>query len=87
MELPLHTELVGSPYSVTGISLCPFFVGHFDDESALIKSLESTSTNIKSILVNIAGNLLLFQPDLESLLTVPKDLLKKPVKMKKKKWK
>lgn len=67
-----------NPYLVVAVSLCPLYIGNYED--SLKKTIESNSSTMKSILINVAGNLLMFQPDLDSLLSIPEDLNKtKPV--------
>ena len=75
IEIPIEMYILNNPYLVVSVSLCPLYIGHFDD--LLKKNIESYSTPIKSILVNVSGNLLMFQPDIESLVSIPDDLLKK----------
>ncbi len=74
IEIPIHNYIMNNPYLVTFISLCPLFVGHFDEQ--LKKNVESVNSSMKSILVNVGGNLLMFQPDLDSLTSIPEDLKK-----------
>ena len=60
------------------ISLCSLYIGNYDD--ILKNNIESNNSTLKTILINVSGNLLMFQPDLESLLSIPEDLNKtKPV--------
>ena len=78
IEIPIENYILNNPYLVVSVGLCPLYIGHFDD--ILKKNIESFSTPIKSILVNVSGNLLMFQPDIESLASIPEDLKKtKPV--------
>ena len=32
IEIPIHNYIINNPYLVTFISLCPLFVGHFDEK-------------------------------------------------------
>jgi hypothetical protein len=76
--------LQGNPYLVTSISLSPLFVGI--DNDLIRKNIESSTTTLKSILLNISGKILMLQPDADSLLSIPEDLKKdKPVISMKKK--
>lgn len=78
MEIPIDIYLQGNPYLITSISLSPLFVGI--DNELIRKNIESPNTNLKSILINISGKLLMLQPDADSLLNIPEDLKKaKPV--------
>ena len=78
IEIPIENYILNNPYLVISVGLCPLYIGHFDD--VLKKNIESYSTPIKSILLNVSGNLLMFQPDIESLVSIPEDLKKtKPV--------
>lgn len=78
IEIQVDSYVFSNPYLVVGISLCPLYIGNYED--ALKKTIESNSSTMKSILINVAGNLLMFQPDLDSLLSIPEDLNKtKPV--------
>ena len=76
--MPIDSYLQGNPYLVTSISLSPLFVGI--DNELIRKNIESSTTTLKSILLNISGKLLMLQPDADSLLSIPEDLKKaKPV--------
>lgn len=78
IEIQVDSYVFSNPYLVVGISLCPLYIGNYED--SLKKTIESNSSTMKSILINVAGNLLMFQPDLDSLLSIPEDLNKtKPV--------
>lgn len=78
LEIPIGNYLFNNPYLVVSINLCPLYIGNFND--VLKTNIESNSSTMKSVLINIAGNLLMFQPDLEGLLSIPEDLNKtKPV--------
>jgi hypothetical protein len=78
IEIPINNYVFNNPYLAVSICLCPLYIGNYND--VLKKNIESSSSTMKSILINVAGNLLMFQPDLESLLSIPEDLNKtKPV--------
>ena len=79
VEIQIDDYIQGNPYLVVAIGLCSLTVGL--DASEFIKSnVESSSSPLKSVLVNVSGKLLMFQPEPESLLTIPEDPNKsKPV--------
>lgn len=78
IEIPIESYLQGNPYLVTSISLSPLFVGI--DNEIIRKNIESATTNLKSVLINVSGKLLMIQPDADGLLSIPEDLKKsKPV--------
>ena len=72
VEINIASYLMDNPYLVTSVHLSPLYVGQFDE--MLKKDLESVTSTLKSIMVNVSGNLLMFQPDLDSLLNIPEDL-------------
>lgn len=74
VEIQIENYISNNPFLVDSIALCPLYVGHFDEQ--LRKNVESNSSTMKSILVNTSGNLLMFQPDLDSLTSIPEDLNK-----------
>ena len=79
VEIRIDDYIQGNPYLVVAIGLCSLTVGLTASE--FIKSnVESSSSPLKSVLVNVSGKLLMFQPEPESLLEIPEDLKKsKPV--------
>ena len=74
LEIHIENYIAHNPYLVDAIALCPLYVGHFDEQ--LRRNVESNASTMKSILVNTSGNLLMFQPDLDSLTSIPEDLNK-----------
>ena len=74
VEIQIENYISHNPFLVDSVALCPLYVGHFDEQ--LRKNVESNSSTMKSILVNTSGNLLMFQPDLDSLTSIPEDLNK-----------
>jgi hypothetical protein len=78
VEIPINDYIYHNPYLVVSIALCPLYIGHFDEN--LRKNVESSTSTMKTVLINVSGSLLMFQPDLDSLMSIPEDLNKtKPV--------
>lgn len=75
IELQIENYIQGNPYLVISVALCPLTCGI--NQSDFIRSnIESNSSTLKSILVNVSGNLLMFQPEANSLMSIPEDLKK-----------
>lgn len=70
----MEAYVYNNPYLVLSITLCPLYIGNYND--LLKNNIESDNSTMKSILVNVAGNLLMFQPDLDGLTSIPEDLNK-----------
>ncbi len=75
IELQITNYIHGNPYLVVSVALCPLTCGI--NQNDLIRSnIESSSSTLKSILINVSGKLLMFQPEAKSVLSIPKDLKK-----------
>lgn len=75
IELHIESYIQGNPYLVVSCALCPLICGI--NQNDLIRSnIESSTSTLKSILVNVSGKLLMFQPEASSLLSIPEDVKK-----------
>ena len=78
LEINIRNYVQGNPYLVVAVGLCSLLVGN--NNEFIRKNIESPTTTLKSVLVNVSGNLLMFQPDEESLFSIPENLSQaKPV--------
>ncbi len=73
IELQIENYIMGNPYLVVSIALCPLTCGIINQNSLMRTNIESPSNTLKSILVNVSGKLLMFQPEANSLLPIPED--------------
>ena len=75
IELQIDSYVQGNPYLIVSIALCPLTCG-IKQNDLVQTNIETNSSKLKSILVNVSGKLLMFQPEADSLLSIPDDLKK-----------
>ncbi len=75
IELQIDSYIMGNPYLVVSIALCPLTCGIISQNNQPYINNESASGNLKSILVNVSGKLLMFQPEANSQST-PQEMKK-----------